>query len=112
MADHNVTLNYGPGGFQPDLDPILVKRGQTIAFRLGQAPSGAKMRLTFHDRHFFATSHPEFAQAGVFHQGDGDVRIIAALSGPTQYHCELLNENGNVIAQSTENRGGGIIPDV
>lgn len=112
MADHNVTLNYGPGGFLPDLDPIPVKRGQTIAFRLGQAPSGARMRLTFHDRQFFATSHPEFAKAGVFHQGDGDVRIVATLPGPTTYHCELRDSNGDLIAQSIENRGGGMIPDV
>jgi hypothetical protein len=111
MADHNVTLNYGPGGFLPDLNPIPVKQGQTIAFKLGQAPSGAKMRLTFPDRQFFAAAHPKFAQAGVFDQGDGDVRIVAPLTAPTHYHCQLLNANGNVIAQSTENGGGGIVPD-
>jgi hypothetical protein len=111
MADHNVTLNYGPDGFHPDLDPIPVKQGQTIAFKLGQAPSGARIRLIFRDRHFFATSHPEFAQSGVFHQGDGDVRIVAALPGPTTYHCELRDANGGLIAQSLENAGGGMIPD-
>jgi len=78
MADHNVTVNYGPGGFQPDLDPIRVKQGQTIAFKLGQARAERKLRLTFQDRQFFATSHPQFAQTGVFDQGDGDVRIVAA----------------------------------
>jgi hypothetical protein len=36
----------------------------------------------------------------------------AALPGPTTYHCELRDANGDLIAQSTENHGGGMIPDV
>jgi hypothetical protein len=47
----------------------------------------------------------------VFHQGDGDVRIVATLPGPTTYHCELRDANGGLIAQSLENAGGGMIPD-
>jgi hypothetical protein len=116
MADHNVKLNYVPNGhpppndadFAPDLNPIPVRRGQTISFELGQGPAGGKIRITFPDKHFFATPNPHFATTGQFHQGDGDVHVALALPGSTHYHCELF-VNGVLLASSHE--GGEIVPD-
>ena len=111
MADHNVTLIYAPdGSFTAKPRTISVKPGQTIAFKLGAGSSGGKIRITFHDRHFFATGNPDFGQTGVFHDGDGEVRVVSALSSPTTYHCELLDAQGHVLARSSEGAGGDIEP--
>ncbi len=120
MADHNVKLNYAPTGhpppndvdFKPDVNPIRVRPGQTIAFSLGDGPTNGKIRLTFHNRHFFSTSNPKFAATGQFNDGDGDVHVTAPLAPGTRttYHCELL-VNGVVKAQSHENAGGDVEPD-
>jgi hypothetical protein len=67
------------------------------------------IRVTFRDRQFFDTQHAHFANDGIFRQGDGVVHVAHALSTPTTYHCELVDANGNVLAQSHET-GGDIIP--
>ena|SRR5215471_3916173 len=113
MADHNVKLTYSPSGFNADPFQVRVKPGHTIAFHLGPGSPNGTFRVTFRDRQFFSGPDGNFALTGVVHQGAGDVKVVAALSGPTTYHCELVDQQGNVIAQSNENQGGGgeITPD-
>ena len=111
MADHDVTLKYAPNGFQATPQSIRVRPGQTISFKLADNSIGGKFRIKFADRQFFATPKAHFAQDGVLHQGDGEVRVANALSGRTTYHCELLDDQGHVIAQSSENQGGDILLD-
>src|SRR5215468_3142847 len=110
MADHNVTLTYGTNSFTANPFQIRVRPGESIAFQLGPGSLAGKFRITFHDRRFFSGKNADFPQTGVVHQGDGDVSVIAALSGRTTYHCELLDEHGNVKAQSHEKQGGEVVP--
>jgi hypothetical protein len=111
MPNHDVTLTYAPGNFQATPPSIRVDPGDTISFHLGPNSMAGTIRVTFRDRHFFNTQRAHFATDGVFRQGDGTVRVASPLSGPTSYHCELLdaNDNDNVLAQSHEN-GGEILP--
>jgi hypothetical protein len=112
MADHDVTLMYTPTGFQATPQTIHVRPGQTIAFALAPGSLTGTIRIRFADRRFFATPKDQFQQDGIFHGGDGNVRVTARPAGRTTYHCELLNAQGNVIAQSNEVQGGGeILPD-
>jgi hypothetical protein len=117
MADHNVKLNYVATGnpppndanFIPDHNPILVRPGQTINFQLGIGPPNGKIRLTFAHPQCFSTTNAAFHSTGLFHDGDGDVRVTN-LPHPTTYHCELLVD-GVVQAQSAEKAGGDVLPD-
>jgi hypothetical protein len=120
MADKEIKLNYTPTGnpapndmdFRPDVNPIHVRPGQTISFKLGNGPANGKIRLTFVAPHFFRTGDPNFHQTGKFHDGDGDVHVTAAIPNGTKttYHCELLVD-GVPLAQSHESPGGEIVPD-
>jgi len=101
MADHTVQLNYTSDGFTPTPNPIKVTPGQTITFRLRTGPASGKIRITFLD--------PQFFSAAQFHDGDGDIHVIAKPT-PTTYHCELLVD-GQVVAQSSPHAGGDIVPD-
>lgn len=102
MADHEVTLNYGPHGVVPSLDPIKVRKGHTISFRLGKAHSWkAKIRVTFKDgRHF---SRPWFEE------GDPDIEVIADLAMETSYECDLVVD-GKVQPKPAGGSGGGMKP--
>jgi hypothetical protein len=123
MADHNVKLNYTKTGQPPPNDatfaadpannPIRVRPGQTIAFKLGEGPQNGKVRVTFAQKQFFSTAKPHFQQTGRVDDGDGDVRVIVALppGSRTTYHCELIVD-GVIKAQSHENAGGEVVPDV
>jgi hypothetical protein len=118
MADHKVKLNYVPNGnppphdadFSPDTNPIKVRPGQTIRFQLGIGPPNGKIQITFTDteRHFFSTPNPHFATDGKFHDGDGDVHIVSALTGPTHYQCDLLVDG---VVKASSPGGGEIVPD-
>jgi hypothetical protein len=117
MAHHNVILNYTVGSnpqhgaeFAPDENPIRVHAGETIAFRLGTGPPNAKLRLTFADPLLFSTADPAFHSTGRFHDGDGNVTVIAPPVYRTTYQCELLVD-GVVQARSSENAGGEVVPD-
>lgn len=116
MADHTVRLTYDkdPVTSRPKVTvtPFLirVRPGDTIRFQRAGQLQGS-MRVTFKDKGFFATSNPQFAATGKFLEGDGDVRVNAKPT-PTTYRCELLDANGNSIAQSEENQGGAIEPEV
>jgi len=101
MPDHTVLLNYNGATFTPAPNPIRVKAGQTIHFRLGEGPAGGQIRITF--------NNPAFFSAPAFHTGDPDIRVAAAPAATT-YHCELLL-NGQLVAQSSEGAGGDIVPD-
>jgi hypothetical protein len=102
---------YSPSGFQATPQTIRVRPGQTIAFSLAPGSQTGQIRIRFADRHFFSTSKAHFKNDGIFHGGEGEVKVATALSGPTTYHCELLDAKNNVIAQSKENQGGGVVPD-
>jgi len=111
MADHNVTLTYGPNGdFMADPQSIQVTTGQSIAFQLGAGSQDGKIRVTFHDKHFFSGMNQHFAQTGVFNDGDGVVTVAQKPPSRTTYHCELVDGQGNVKAHSHENAGGEIMP--
>ena len=101
MADHTVQLNYTSDGFKPTPNPLKVKPGQTITFRLRTGPANGKILITFND--------PQFFSAAQFHEGDGDIHVTANPT-PTTYECELLVD-GQVVAQSGWHAGGGIVPD-
>ena len=115
MADHNVTLTYvaNAGATAVVADPftIVVRPGPTIGFTLGAGSLAGTIRVTFRDRRFFHGHQSHFRNDGVVHQGDGDITVAMPLTGPTTYHCELLDGQGNVRAQSNEPAGGEILPD-
>lgn len=111
MADHNVTLLYASeNNFCANPPTIAVRPGETIGFKLADGSLGGSIRITFHDRRFFSTRNPAFHTDGVFHGGDGDVTVVTALTGPTSYHCELLNNQNQVIGRSHEHVGGECVP--
>ena len=115
MADHNVTLTYVANADATAVvaDPftITVRPGQTIGFTLGAGSLAGTIRVTFHDRQFFRGHQSHFHNDGIFHQGDGDITVAVRPAGRTTYHCELLDGQGHVRAQSRENVGGEILPD-
>ena len=111
MADHDVTLTYGPGNaFSADPPSIAVRQGETIAFHLADASLPGTIRITFHDPGFFSSRKQHFRQDGVFLSSDGEVTVAQALTRRTTYHCELLGANNQVIGHSHENGGGECIP--
>lgn len=109
MPNHDVTLMYGSNTFQATPQSIRVHPGDTITFHLAPNSRFGTIRVRFRDRQFFNTPQAHFAADGIFHQGDGNVRVASALTAPTSYHCELLDANGTVIAQSAES-GGDVLP--
>jgi hypothetical protein len=54
MAHHTLTLNYGPSGFRPDPDELLVETADTISFQLGTAPPASTFKITWNDPAFDA----------------------------------------------------------
>src|SRR5947208_2579480 len=103
---HPVILNYAAnavanagdvGDVHPDPDPVKVRDGHTISFKMGTGPPEGKVRVSFTDPQFFSVAH--------FNEGDANVRVTA-LPTPTTYLCELL-VNGEVVASSKGRTGGG-----
>ena len=74
MPDHTVQLNYTPDGFTPTPNPIRVKTGHTIHFKLGAGPANGTVRITFQD--------PQLFSAGHFRTGDEDVRVTGNAARP------------------------------
>jgi hypothetical protein len=111
MADHEVTLMYAANGFAANPPKIKVRPGQTIAFSLAPGSLKGKIRVVFEKKQFFATKREKFKEDGTFFGGDGDIKVTAALSGPTSYECELLDDQGKVIAKSPKAKGGEVLPD-
>lgn len=102
MPHHTVTLNYGAQGFKPDRDPLLVRQGDTISFQLGDAPPNSKFHIRMRDPDLFSAAEVR----------DDQTRVQVRQAASTKYHCRLLDNNGTVLAESTENQpGGGIEPD-
>ena len=101
MAHHTVTLNY-QSGFQADPDPVRVRQGDTLSFQLGAVPPNSKFTVKMQDPNLFST--------GGVHDSQTKVEVRRAVS--TKYHCQLLDHNGKVVAESSEHKpGGGIEPD-
>ena len=111
MADHNVTLKYAANGFEANPPMIKVRPGQTIAFALAPGSLKGKIKVVFEKRQFFATKRENFKDDGTFLDGDGDIKVTTALTGPTSYECELLDAQNNVIAKSPKKGGGDVLPD-
>ena len=90
-------------------DVLAVGEGDIIRFRRAGRMKGT-MRVTFAAPQFFRTGRPEFATNGVFLEGDGDVEVT---SQPTRtaIKCELIDQNGRMIAQSLENGGAAVEPE-
>jgi hypothetical protein len=109
MPNHDVTLMYATNSFEATPPSISVRPGDTITFHLAPNSMPGTIRVRFRDRQFFSTQQAHFAADGIFRQGDGVVHVSHALSAPTTYHCELVDANGNVLAQSHE-AGGDVIP--
>ena len=111
MADHDVKLNYQAtektaphrAAFTPGVNPIRVRKGQTILFHLGTGPSTGKIQVTF--------SHPEFFSAHQFKSGDSAVHVVKQIPQGTRvtYRCELIVD-GKVAAESPTNAGGEVVP--
>jgi hypothetical protein len=100
MADHTLTLNYDGTAFKPDVDPLPVKLGDTVTFKLGTAPAGSRFTITMKE--------PQFFSADVADDSAPKITVKMALLSLTTYHCRLLNSDGTVVASSSE--GGGMKP--
>jgi hypothetical protein len=102
MAYHDVTLNYGKNGVTPKPDPIFVRKGQTISFKVGTgAPRGAKARITIRDGSSFSTAK--------FEEGDPDIEVVAGLAAETTYECDLVVD-GKILKRPEGAAGGGMRP--
>jgi hypothetical protein len=102
MTHHTLTLNYSPEGFKPDRDPLPVKQGDTISFRLGVAPPNSKFKIRMHNPQLFSTGEVD----------NQNTRVEVLQAASTKYHCQLLDAQGHVVSESSETQpGGGIEPD-
>jgi hypothetical protein len=101
MAHYDVILDYGvQGGATPNPDPVLVEKGDTIAFQLGSAPqASAKVSITIKEPCCFSKAE--------YTQGDPPIEVRADLSGLVAYDCFLI-VNGE--KQNRAPTGGGIKP--
>jgi len=97
MATHTVTLTYGPNGFQPDPDPLLVKSGDTISFQLGVAPPSCTFKITMNDPRYFSAAEAS--------NSSPSLTVVAA--AVTTYGCQLLDAGGNLLSGSGQPGGGG-----
>jgi hypothetical protein len=100
MPTHTVTLNWGPAGFRPDMDPLFVETGDTISFQLGAAPPNSTFKITMKDRRFFAPAEV----------ADSHTSISVVKAEHTTYDCQLLDANGGSIALSSDDQGGHVKP--
>jgi hypothetical protein len=108
-----VSYEIDPRTSQPvvTVTPFVVKvsPGQVIRFQRAGAMRG-KMRVTFKDKDFFDSGNPEFWKSGAFHEGDGDL-LVKSIPERTTFLCELLDQDGNRIAESREGAGGAVEPE-
>src|ERR1700704_4278665 len=68
-----------------------------------------KMRVKFTDKQFFETNNPAFAKNGEVDETDGPVRVKTRPT-PTTYDCQMLDQNGKVIAERKAGGGGHVEP--
>jgi hypothetical protein len=108
MPNHLITLNYDSTktpNFKPDVDPVRVKKGDTISFTRGIAPPNTKFKITM-EKGFFSVEEVEFTT------GTPPIGVGDASEKPTTYHCQLINTNTNAVLDETKGRpGGGVEPD-
>lgn len=115
-----VTITYDSSAGTPTVivTPSVIELepgcGCVIDFkRAGNMPG--MMRVTFVDRRFINTDNAQFADTGVFHEGDGDVRVDSLDTGQgTTFLCELVVD-GQVVARSNDmdgRFGGGAVEPV
>jgi|SRR5665811_1440399 hypothetical protein len=95
MAHHTLTLNYGPDGFQPDKDPLLVETADTFSFLLGTAPPNSTFKVTMNDPVFFSEAEAK----------DSNTKITVVEAVSTTYGCHLFDANGNLLTK--EGQAGG-----
>jgi hypothetical protein len=100
MANHIVTLNWGPAGLQPDTDPVVVQTGDTISFQLGIAPANSKFRITMDYPELFSPAEAT----------DSDTAIAVVQAAVTTYTCELSGGVDVPDFVSATNQGGHVRP--
>jgi hypothetical protein len=96
-ADIMISLSYRPDGLIIDPPLTKVEKGQTIAFRLKEGPSGGKVRITFRNKRYF--SKP------VFNEGDAPVLVKRTLAGRTVFDCDLVL-SGKLQRRKDGQKGG------
>jgi hypothetical protein len=101
MSQHNVTLSYTTVGARlgPNVNPVKVRVGDTIAFAQSGGPTGAKAKVTLAYKQGFSKK--------VFVQGDAAIKVTGEIKN-TPYTCELVL-NGNQVP--IEIAGGEIDPE-
>ena len=111
MAHHTVTLNYQvdtvtrpriPGVFKAVPDPVRVRPGDTLSFKLGVAPPNSTFKVKIQGSGLVSPDEVH----------DSLTKVTVHRAASTKYHCQLLDSTGKVVAESTENTpGGGIEPE-
>ena len=96
---HTVTLNWGPEGFRPDTDILLVETGDTISFQLGTAPPNSKFKITMNDPQFFSVAEVT----------NSHTSITVVKAATTSYRCQLFDANGTLLS-SPDQAGAGVRP--
>jgi hypothetical protein len=104
MADHPVKLHYTKNPdpskkplFRPEPRTIFVQTGQTIAFQKTDESLPGTIHITFHNPEIFSVPHTD---------GSSEVHVTGTPK-PTTYHCQLLDDHGNSLADSDEDPNGG-----
>ena len=107
MADHTVKLHYRPNPqpnqkptFTPEPNPIRVRSGETISFQKANDSVPGNIKITFRNPEIFSSGTTD---------GSQDVRVTGSPI-VTTYHCQLLGDDGQPVAESHENQGGDIEP--
>jgi hypothetical protein len=109
MPNHEVTLNYNSAQtphFKPDVDPVLVNKGDTISFHHGTAPPNTKFKITM-DELLFSKKEIEILPNSPAIQ----ILVRQELEGRTTYRCQLIDLATNAVRDETEEHaGGGVEP--
>jgi|RhiMethySRZTD1v2_1073278.scaffolds.fasta_scaffold374504_2 hypothetical protein len=109
MADHKITLNYNPTQdphFKPDVDPVLVNKGDTISFHHGTAPPNTKFKITMDELLFSKREIEIFPNTPPI-----QILVRQDLEGRSTYRCQLIDLASNVVRDETkEQAGGGVEP--
>ena len=104
MAHHILTLDYQEAPtpkFTASPDPLDVKQGDTIAFKLAKQGN----------RSFKVTMDEKFFKPREINDSTTPTTVIAALKDNTMYQCELFDSAGKSLFQSSNKQpGGGMRP--
>jgi len=88
MAHHTLTFDWNGKIFRPDTDPLHVTAGDTISFRLGNAPPDSKFKITANDPQFFSAAEVT----------DSHTKITVVKAASTSLECQLIGADGKVLS--------------